>query len=93
MKKGQILITYKDMFKMYKTKGRAKLALYPYQFWFPIKSSPSLAGLVADLMCDGHLQGDPMWRFDYTFKFFGEKCRFENVLYELFKIKGKERPC
>lgn len=93
MEKGLLLITYKDLFKLYKSEPKAKIALEKYNFWFPAIGSPQLAGLVADLMCDGHLQGDPWWRFDYTFKFFDEKKRFENELYSLFKIKGRARQC
>ncbi len=34
--------------------------------WLPIFPSKELAGIVADLMGDGHIQGKPRWKFDYT---------------------------
>jgi len=93
MKKGQLLITSNDVLKLYKSNAKAKKQLYRYKSWFPLIGSKKLSGVVADLMCDGHLQGDPWWRFDYTFKLFEEKNRFENEIFSLFGIKGRARPC
>ena len=61
--------------------------------WLPLFPSPKLAGLVADLMADGHLQGPPKWRFDYCSKSLDELDRFENVLYSLFGLRGRIRDC
>ncbi|MDD5163483.1 MAG: hypothetical protein PHD95_04715 [Candidatus ainarchaeum sp.] len=61
--------------------------------WLPLYSSPELAALVADLMGDGHLQGPPKWRFDFCSKNVSELKRFENVLWGLFRVKGKIRDC
>lgn len=61
--------------------------------WLPLYPSPELAGLVADLMADGHLQGPPKWRFDYCSKSSEELHRFEKVLYSSFRMKGKVRDC
>jgi len=61
--------------------------------WFPLYPSPPLAGLVADLMADGHLQGPQKWRLDYCSNSLAELNRFENVLNCLFGLKGKIRDC
>lgn len=89
---GQLLNT-KEILNFYKLPERGERILRKYNHWFPIEPSERLAGIIADLMCDGHLQGEPYWRFDYTFKLNKEKERFENEIYSLFKIKGKSRPC
>jgi len=52
-----------------------------------------IAGIVADLMGDGHLQNPPKNRFDYTSKHVGELDRFGKEIYKLFKVKGKIRRC
>ena len=84
--KEEILSTYKD----YK-KGFA--ALKKYENWFPIKTSPRLAGIIGDLIGDGHLQDNPKWRLDYTSKSKKELRRFGSEVYSLFKVKGKIREC
>lgn len=90
---GQLLITFDDLISFYKDENKAKKSLEQYRYWFPVYDSTTLSGLIADLMCDGHLQGEPWWRFDYTYKHSKEKDRFENEVYALFKIKGRGRPC
>ncbi|MDO8643020.1 MAG: LAGLIDADG family homing endonuclease [Candidatus Woesearchaeota archaeon] len=50
-----------------------------------------LAGIVGDLMGDGHLQGHPKWRMDYTSKDTTELERFNNEINVLFGYKGKIR--
>lgn len=64
-----------------------------HKSWFPVISSEKIAGIIADLICDGSLQGPFLWRFDFTSKDLSELKRFENEIYNLFKIKGKVRPC
>jgi hypothetical protein len=71
---------------------RHKKSLLKYKHWFPIKSSPELAGIVADLMGDGHLQNGP-WRLDYTSNDVGELRRFNSIIFNSFGIKGKIRKC
>lgn len=61
--------------------------------WFPICSSPILAGLIADLMGDGHLQAASRWQIFFTSNSKVELLRFENVLFNLFNVKGKIHPC
>ncbi len=54
-----VIIRYKELLNTYKTRGHRIRHLERYKKLFPIKSSPLLAGIVGDLICDGHLQGDP----------------------------------
>jgi|GEM_PF-1028334 len=89
---GQIL-RYRDFLNTYKTRSHRIRHLKDYEWLFPICSSPKLAGIVADLICDGHLQGDPKWRMDYTSKNIEELKRFESNMFSLFKVNGKIREC
>ena len=91
--KNEILIEYDDVLDSYKSKHHGNLALSKYSHWFPVKSNPSLAGIVADLMGDGHLQGSPKLRIDYTSKYVQELERFNSEICKLFKINGKIRDC
>ncbi len=88
-----IILRYKDFLNTYKTRGHRIKHLEEYKKLFPIKSSPALAGIVADLICDGHLQGDPKWRIDFTSKHTEELKRFENEITKIFGIGGKVREC
>lgn len=67
--------------------------LKKYEYLFPAKPSIELAGIVADLIGDGNLQGEPKWRFDFVSKDKNELNRFAKQIFELYKIKGKIRPC
>ncbi|MFH1237175.1 MAG: hypothetical protein V1648_02110 [Candidatus Aenigmatarchaeota archaeon] len=87
------IVTLNDVLKIYKSQKAGEMALKPYKKWFPLKPSPELAGVVADLICDGHLQGSPKWRIDFTFKINEEKLRFERKIEKIFGVKGKARPC
>ena len=89
---GQLL-SLRDVVNFYKDEKSANKALLPYFQWFPIKGSKTLSGIVGDLIGDGHLQGDPKWRIDYTSKDISELKRFEDRMYFLFGIKGKARLC
>lgn len=89
---GQIL-RYSDFLKTYKTRGYRLNHLENWKKYFPIKASPILAGIVADLICDGHLQGDPIWRADFTSKSLEELKDFEFRLNKLFKLDCKIRKC
>ncbi len=88
-----VILRYKDLIETYKTKGYRIKHLNSYSHLFPLKSSPILAGIIADLICDGHLQGDPKWRFDYTSKSKKELKRFEKNIKFLFNKGGKIRKC
>jgi len=68
IKMKKIILKYEDFLGSYRCAKSGIKASARYQKWFPIKSSEELSGLVADLMGDGHLQGDPKWRFDYCSK-------------------------
>jgi len=88
-----IILRYKDFLETYKTRGHRINHLKEYQKLFPLKSSPVLAGIVADLICDGHLQGDPKWRIDFTSKDVEELKRFEEEIIKIFAVGGKVREC
>lgn len=88
-----VLITFNDIRREYASLSRESASLRKYSYIFPIEASESLAGVIADLLGDGHLQKKSAWRFDYTSKDKKELLRFENELYKLFKIKGKIRKC
>ncbi len=88
-----IILRYKDFLKTYKTRSHRIRHLRNYKKLFPIKASPILAGVVADLICDGHLQADPKWRIDFTSKSIEELKRFEKNIFLLFKTNGRIREC
>jgi len=87
------ILNYNDLINCYKSKEHGIKAVSKYKYWFPLYSSPKLSGLVADLMGDGHLQGEPKWRLDYTSNSTEELKRFNNVVFRLFGLKGKVRDC
>lgn len=87
------ILSYSNFLKTYKTRGYRLKHLENYKNLFPIKASSRLAGIIADLMGDGHLQGDPKWRIDFTSKEVNELKRFENEMRILFNITGKIRKC
>lgn len=89
---GEIL-RYNDFLKTYKTRTYRIRHLENYKYLFPIKSNRILSGIIADLICDGNLQGDPKWRIDFTSKSIDELKRFEKEMIYLFKINGKIRKC
>ena len=89
----KILLNFEDVLNTYKSKPHGIKALSLYSHWFPIKSSSQLAGIVADLMADGHLQDEPKLRLDYCSNSREELLRFEKEILTLFKIKGKIRKC
>jgi hypothetical protein len=89
---GRIL-SYSSFLKTYKTRGYRLKHLEKYKSFFPIKSSPRLAGIIADLMGDGHLQGEPKWRIDFTSKDNFELLRFGDEMNKLFNIDSKIRKC
>jgi len=87
------LVTVENVLNLYKSKLQGRESIESRSSWFPIFASPQLAGVVADLMCDGNLQGDPKWRFDFTSKNISELERFRDVIFNLFGVKGKIRLC
>lgn len=86
-------IHYKEIIDTYKTNKWKAEFVKKYGNLFPVYPNPRLAGIVADLMGDGHLQGVPKWRIDYTSKYIAELERFGNEFYVPFRIRGKYRPC
>ncbi|MBS3107158.1 hypothetical protein J4419_05880 [Candidatus Woesearchaeota archaeon] len=87
------LISLGDVLETYRSKEAGLKALSPYAHWFPLFSSPKLAGVIADLMGDGHLQSEPKWKIDYCSKQVSELNRFENEIFTLFGVKGTMRRC
>lgn len=73
-----ILLTKRDVLKTYKSKVAGLKVLEKYDSWFPVYLSPELAGVIGDIMGDGHLQGVSKWRLDYTSKSLDELNRFGN---------------
>ena len=87
------LVTFAKVLNTYKSKFHGREALKKYKQWFPIYPSSGLAGIVADLIFDGHLQLEPKLRLDYTSKSKNELRRFEAEIYNIFKLNGKIRAC
>ena len=88
-----IILRYRDFLETYKTRGYRLNHLEKYRGLFPIKSSPVLAGLFGDLISDGHLQGDPIWRMDFTSKNMDDLDSFNERIKELFGVNSKIRKC
>jgi len=88
-----VILRYSDFLKTYKTRGYRLNHLEKYKKLFPVEASPLLAGLFGDLISDGHLQGDPKWRIDFTSKHFDELKSFENRMKKMFGVGGKIRKC
>ncbi|MBU0662873.1 hypothetical protein KJ891_05435 [Candidatus Micrarchaeota archaeon] len=86
------LVDFTSLLKTYPRNNKLKFD-NRINHWLPLVPSQKLAGLVADLMADGHLQGDPKWRFDYCSNSRCELNRFEKTIAELFGLKGKIRDC
>lgn len=92
MTSRQVLLTEEDARDFYKSEFYGNKYVTIHKQWFPVKSSPILAGIVSDIMCDGHLQ-QKLWRIDYCSKNKAELRRFENRVFENFGLKGKIRKC
>ncbi len=90
---NNILIYYEDLLNEYKSKEIGERTILKYKTWFPIKESTTLSGIIADIICDGHLQDQPKLRVDYCSKYTNELKRFNSEIYSLFSINGKIRPC
>lgn len=52
-----ILLREEDVLKLFKIRSNGEKVIDLHKDWFPVLASPELAGIVADLMGDGHLQG------------------------------------
>ena len=87
------LLNVSDVLKLYKDEAKALRVIEKNGAFFPVLKTPMLAGLVADLMADGHLQGEPHWRIDYTSKSLPELERFGDTVEAVFGMRGRARPC
>jgi len=85
--KPALLLRYKDVLETYTSEYHGIKALAKHKWWFPLYSSDRLAGLVADLMCDGHLQAEKL-RIDYTAKHVKELQRFNREVISMFGVRG-----
>ena len=88
-----VILSYNKFLKTYKTRGYRIKHLENYKPLFPIKTNPKLSGIIADLIGDGILQGDPKWRLDFTSNEVDELKRFEKEIFSLFSVRGKIRKC
>lgn len=86
-----MIVAREDLIGFYKNQKRGERALQDYPF--PFGPSEQLAGIIGDIFGDGHLQGNPKWRIDYTSKSTDELNRFEGEIEKVFGAKGKIREC
>jgi len=86
-----MIIKFQDVLKTYKSKESGTKALIKHKNWFPLKTTPALAGIAGSLIGDGHVQGPPKLRIDYTSKSKEELRIFSEEIYSVFKVKGKIR--
>lgn len=89
----QPMITRDDVLRTYKSSAAGEKALEKYCDLFPFLPSERLAGIFGDMISDGHLQGEPKWRLDFTSKEKTELKRFEKEFFSVFGVKGKIRLC
>ncbi len=87
------MITFQQVLGMYKSEIAGKKALEKYSSLFPITPNEKLAGIIGDMFSDGHLQGEPKWRLDFTSKDKKELRRFGEELFAVLGVKGKIRRC
>ena len=86
-------ITYENVLGTYRSRQAGIKALSKHESWFPLKLCPRVAGIVADLMADGHLQHPEMWRMDFCSASLEELERFNQEIGDLFNFSGYVRPC
>ena len=83
----QILVEKEQFLSTYKNETLGLRTFNKYRSWFPVRSSAALAGIVADITSDGHLQYTSP-RCDYISGDLNELKRFSRELYDLFGYKG-----
>ena len=64
-----------------------------FRYWFPIFPSKKLAELCGFLIGDGHIQGAPRWRIDFTSNNLETLDYVNSLFYDLFGVGGKVRLC
>jgi len=84
------ILIFEDLFVLYK--NCAKIPVFAKK-WFPVYPSEKLAELAGFLIGDGHIQGSPRWRIDFTSKDFGALNYVNILFFDLFGIKGTSRKC
>lgn len=86
-----LVVTEDDYLDTYKSEQHGRKYLRKYKRWFPVEATPELAALVGDLTTDGHVQGKPKLRFDFTASNKEKLESFEDRLVENFGLKGSIR--
>ncbi len=87
------ILTYNQLIKYYKNEKAALKATAKFKDIFPIYPDSILAGIIADLMGDGHIQGPPLFRMDYCSNSTDELNRFNEIIKLKYNVEGKIRKC
>ena len=90
------LVTREDFLNTYRQKKSGEKAIAIYHHLFPLYPSHLLAGLVADLLTDGHLQVRRQYKHSLHYSLINfcskddkEISFFDRRLYTLFRVRGK----
>lgn len=86
--KKQIIVDKDVYLSTFKNRKLGLFSLKKYKNWFPIRSTPIFAGIVADVTGDGHLGKGII---QYISKNKTEVIRFNTEIRKLFGINGKIR--
>ena len=87
------IVTSARLLDTYKSRPAGVKAIEPINYMLPLFASERLAGIVGDMISDGHLQGPEKWRLDFTSNSVKDLKRFEKEFLLQFGVKGKVRPC
>jgi len=82
----KIIVKKEDYLSTFKNYKLGLHSFEKYDKWFPISSSPELAGIIGDITADGHL-GKGLVQFISKDK--NNAIRFNNEVFRIFKISGK----
>jgi len=85
------ILTLKQLLDFYDSPKQAPVKAFSK--WFPLLPSKKLAEIVGYLIGDGHLQGKPKWRMDFTSNNSKTLEYFDGLIFSLFKVRGKVRKC
>ena len=81
----KIIVDKENYLSTFKNHKLGLYSLEKYEKWFPVYSSPKLAGIIADITADGHL-GKGLVQF--ISKDRNNVVRFKNEVFELFGLHG-----
>jgi len=85
------ILELSDLLSIYARPNQAHIKDFFY--WFPICPSEKLSELCGFLIGDGHIQGAPHWRIDFTSNNLKTLTYVNFLFYDLFEVKGKVRGC